>query len=253
MSNPQVNSTQENVRDENQKRPKADWNDQASEVFIRICVDETLAGNRPNGHFNKVGWKSIINKFAAMTGRNYTYKQFKNKWDSLKKDWQIWTNLTGKETGLGWDPIKQTIDASDEWCTKKLKLDILFKHVAATGDGAWAPSSGFVPINDGPTMEGLLHMDHVHDQEENFNININDSEWLDNINVDADAYANVTQTQDNGKKRKKMVVTKVGAAVKLSKQLDRMYDSMDKFVENKSEQNCSISEVMEILESMPEI
>ena len=59
MSYLQVNSTQGNVREENQKRAKADWNDQASELFIRICVDETLVGNRPNGHFNKVGWKSI--------------------------------------------------------------------------------------------------------------------------------------------------------------------------------------------------
>ncbi|KAI9181768.1 hypothetical protein LWI28_018404 [Acer negundo] len=73
MSYLQVNSTQGNVREENQKRAKADWNDQASEEFIRICVDETLVGNRPNGHFNKVGWKSITNKFAAMNGRNYTY------------------------------------------------------------------------------------------------------------------------------------------------------------------------------------
>ncbi|KAK0591199.1 hypothetical protein LWI29_036885 [Acer saccharum] len=115
MSYLQVNSTQGNVREENQKRAKADWNDQDSEVFIRICVDETFVGNRPNGHFNKVWWKSITNKFAAITGRNYTYKQFKNKWDSLKKDWQIWINLIGKETGFGWDPIRQTMDASDEW------------------------------------------------------------------------------------------------------------------------------------------
>ncbi|KAK4839484.1 hypothetical protein QYF36_022301 [Acer negundo] len=149
-----IKRDEENVREENQKRAKAEWNDQASKVFIRICVDEALAGNRQHGHFNRVGWKSIINKFVDMTGRDYTYKQFKNKWDSLKKDRQIWTNLTRKETGLGWDPIKQTIDASDEWWTKKLKLkglkradqlEILFKDVTDTGDGAWAPSSGFVP------------------------------------------------------------------------------------------------------------
>ncbi|KAK2640218.1 hypothetical protein Ddye_028033 [Dipteronia dyeriana] len=42
MSHLQVNSSQENVREENQKRAKADWNDQASEVIIRICVDSSL-------------------------------------------------------------------------------------------------------------------------------------------------------------------------------------------------------------------
>ena len=57
-----------------------------------------------------------------MTGKTYNYKQFKNKWDSLKKDWQIWTSLKGKETGLGWDHVKQTIEATDEWWNRKLKV-----------------------------------------------------------------------------------------------------------------------------------
>ncbi|TXG54104.1 hypothetical protein EZV62_019360 [Acer yangbiense] len=165
MSYLQVNSTQGNVREENQNRAKADWNDQDSE-------------ENPDA--------------------------FKFRLKGLKHDDQ---------------------------------LEILFKDVAATGDGAWAPSSGFVPIDDGPTREGLRDMFHVYDQEENSNINIDDSEGLDNINVDLDALAIRTPTQDNGKKRKKKIpTTKVGAAVKLSKQLDRIWkilQQMPKFPFNK--------------------
>ncbi|KAL6328079.1 hypothetical protein AAG906_033353 [Vitis piasezkii] len=58
--------------------------------------------------------------------------------------------------------MRQTINASNEWWDKKLKenpeaikfktkglknveqLDILFKDIIATGEGAWAPSQGFV-------------------------------------------------------------------------------------------------------------
>ncbi|KAH1122680.1 hypothetical protein J1N35_005840 [Gossypium stocksii] len=33
----------------------------------------------------------------------------------LKKEWKSWKKLKGKDTGLGWNPMKGTIDASDDW------------------------------------------------------------------------------------------------------------------------------------------
>ncbi|WJZ88008.1 hypothetical protein VitviT2T_007344, partial [Vitis vinifera] len=42
--------------------------------------------NRPNNHFSKLGWKNVIKVFNNLIGRNYQYKQLKNKWSSLKKD-----------------------------------------------------------------------------------------------------------------------------------------------------------------------
>ncbi|CAN6583421.1 unnamed protein product [Malus baccata var. baccata] len=36
----------------------------------------------------------------------------------------------GKETGLGWDPVKQTIIASDEWWEKKVKVQIVVASMA---------------------------------------------------------------------------------------------------------------------------
>ncbi|KAM1080091.1 hypothetical protein TB2_014439 [Malus domestica] len=64
----------------------------------------------------------------------------------IVKDVQDARGEVDKETGLGWDPVKQTIIASDEWWQKKVKenpevtkyrnsglknvdqLDILFKE-----------------------------------------------------------------------------------------------------------------------------
>jgi hypothetical protein len=40
----------------------------------------------------------------------------------LKKEWNIWKRLIGKEIGLGWDSVKKTIDAPDEWWEKKLQV-----------------------------------------------------------------------------------------------------------------------------------
>ncbi|MFQ6646060.1 hypothetical protein Gotur_020079 [Gossypium turneri] len=46
---------------------------------------------------------------------------------------------TGEDTGLGWNPKKRTVDASDDWWESRLKM---FMGIVATGDKAWAPSSG---------------------------------------------------------------------------------------------------------------
>ncbi|MFQ6650466.1 hypothetical protein Gotur_022580, partial [Gossypium turneri] len=75
--------------------------------------------------------------------------------------WKAWKKLKGEDTGLGWNPIKRTVDASDDWWESRLKvvpeaqklrtsgidpefegkLDQMFMRIVATGDKAWAPSS----------------------------------------------------------------------------------------------------------------
>ncbi|MBA0696153.1 hypothetical protein Goari_002736, partial [Gossypium aridum] len=49
-----------------------------------------------------------------------------------------WKKLKGEDTGLGWNPIKGTIDASDDFLTINL-------YVVATGDKARALSSSTLP------------------------------------------------------------------------------------------------------------
>jgi hypothetical protein len=41
-------------------------------------------------------------------------KQFKNKWDALKKDYTGWMELLNA-TRLGWDPETKSMDADDDW------------------------------------------------------------------------------------------------------------------------------------------
>ncbi|XP_008352381.2 L10-interacting MYB domain-containing protein-like [Malus domestica] len=105
----------------NEKKSKAMWDDASVGIFISVCVAETLAGNQIGGHLNRIGWENVIKKFNDLTQRSYVHKQLKNKWTALKKEWQLWASLVGKETGLGWDLVKQTIIASDEWWEKKVK------------------------------------------------------------------------------------------------------------------------------------
>jgi hypothetical protein len=70
------------------------------EDYLNICITEIRIGNRLGTHFNMTGWKNVIDKFNEKTEKQYCYKQLKNKCDSLKKDWNIWKRLIGKEIGL---------------------------------------------------------------------------------------------------------------------------------------------------------
>ncbi|XP_020972759.1 L10-interacting MYB domain-containing protein-like [Arachis ipaensis] len=111
-----------------------------------------VAGNRLGTHFNKVGWANLKTKFLKETGLNYESKQSKNKWEAMKREWELWVKLNGKETGLGWDPIKKTIQENPDVAKfreegpKHLdEMEFLFEDVVAIGVGAWAPSED---IND---------------------------------------------------------------------------------------------------------
>jgi hypothetical protein len=62
------------------------WIEKMLEDYLDICITEIHAGNRLGTHFHKTRWKNVINKFNKKTGKQYCYKQLKNKCDSLKKE-----------------------------------------------------------------------------------------------------------------------------------------------------------------------
>ncbi|QHN81275.1 L10-interacting MYB domain-containing protein [Arachis hypogaea] len=173
---------------------------------------------RPGTHFNKVDWANLKTKFLKETGLNYESKQFKNKWEAMKREWGLWAKLKGKETGLGWDPIKKTIQTSDDWWDAKIQenpdvakfreegpkhldeMEFLFEDVVATDVGAWAPSED---INDS-------YNDRYNDED-----NGNEEEGLeDELNDES--------TPPNAMRQKRRKVEKGSGASQLSTQLERI-------------------------------
>ncbi|PPD73716.1 hypothetical protein GOBAR_DD29358 [Gossypium barbadense] len=69
-----------------------------------------------------------MTNFKKETGKDYSQKQFKIMWDALKKEWKAWKKLKGRDTGLGWNLIKRTVDASDDWWESRLKVGYLEKE-----------------------------------------------------------------------------------------------------------------------------
>ncbi|MFQ6663345.1 hypothetical protein Gotur_030906 [Gossypium turneri] len=66
------------------EKVKAMWDKRLTEIFCDICIKEILKGNRP--------------------------------------EWKAWKKLKGEDTGLEWDPIKRTVDASDDWWESRLQV-----------------------------------------------------------------------------------------------------------------------------------
>ena len=83
-------------------------------IFCVICMEEVNANNRDGGCLSKKGYKNLEDKFAQKLDKRLTKKQFKNKWDALKKEYTGWMELL-KATGLGWDPETRTMDADSAW------------------------------------------------------------------------------------------------------------------------------------------
>ncbi|PPS01183.1 hypothetical protein GOBAR_AA19478 [Gossypium barbadense] len=166
------------------EKVKAVWDKRLTETFCDICIKEILKGNRPGTHFTKDRWLKIMINFEKETGKAFSQRQLKNRWDALKKEWKAWKKLKGEDTGLGWNPIKRTVDTSDDWWESRLKvvpeaqkfrtsgidpefegkLDQMFMGIVATGDKAWTPSSGTLRSD---FFEDVNNEIHEEDDEEN--------------------------------------------------------------------------------------
>ncbi|XP_008786303.1 L10-interacting MYB domain-containing protein-like [Phoenix dactylifera] len=101
---------------------KAHWKPEFHKLFVTLCLDQVVAGNKPGTHLNKKGWKYIMDEFYERTGIRYDKKQFKNHWDSMKDQWKIWSKLRRNIPEGGWDPNTQTINMSDEWWSNYLQM-----------------------------------------------------------------------------------------------------------------------------------
>ncbi|KAK2634899.1 hypothetical protein Ddye_029691 [Dipteronia dyeriana] len=122
------------------------WNDDLVTIFCEIYVKEVAKGNRSDTHFDKIGWVNAVNVFKEIIGRDYDKMQLKNKWDSLKIDWKLWSLLLHKYTGIGWVPAMKTVDVHLE-CDVGISPDMMdmydkiFKDSTVIGNCGMIPSS----------------------------------------------------------------------------------------------------------------
>ncbi|GAV63609.1 LOW QUALITY PROTEIN: Myb_DNA-bind_3 domain-containing protein, partial [Cephalotus follicularis] len=170
----------------------------------------------------------------------------KNKWEYLKKDYLLWKELIGKDTGLGWDSIKKTVDVDDSWWKQRIqvtgieselqdKLGSIFFFIVATEAWAWTPSSGAL-LGEGVNRIEVNGSGPSADNDEDFDVH------LEEINVNPEDIETThrkrkkspNSTQLTSKKgRTSGKANKSGSSIYLNR-LDRLVDT----VESKSTVQC---------------
>ncbi|KAK9026708.1 hypothetical protein V6N11_039542 [Hibiscus sabdariffa] len=158
----------------NGEKVKASWDTRTTKIFCDLCIKEILDGNRPGTHFKKEAWNRIVNIFENETGKAYTQRQLKNRLQVVPEAQRFRT--------AGIDPELEE------------KLDQMFRGIVATGDKAWAPSSGILP-SDFVEHYDIEALDEI--EEENAISNGNDES------------------------------PQVGGAAKLSMQIDKLCSAAD--------------------------
>ena len=105
----------------NLSRMAAEWTADNTRIITELFVEQVRIGNRPNTYLTPNAFEEVSKQFQIRTGLDYKHAQLKNKWDKLKKDYNIFKKLRLRETGGGWDYELNTVKQDPEWW-KKAKI-----------------------------------------------------------------------------------------------------------------------------------
>ncbi|KAG5547307.1 hypothetical protein RHGRI_013102 [Rhododendron griersonianum] len=98
------------------------WSYENTEIFIQIMLEEARKDRGTNSNkrrtFTSLQWAAILEELKNRTHKaDYTPVKIHQKFDRLKKDYRLFKDLT-ERSGMGWDPVSQTVTASsDVWLT----------------------------------------------------------------------------------------------------------------------------------------
>ncbi|XP_050240424.1 L10-interacting MYB domain-containing protein-like [Quercus robur] len=89
------------------------WPEAVERHFIDILLEEDAKGNMPQGQFKSGTWTAVVNEFNKRASKSYTKAQLTQKYQRLKQRHSTFSQLIAR-TGMGWDPISNTVTASDD-------------------------------------------------------------------------------------------------------------------------------------------
>ena len=107
------------------KEPKANWDNAAHTIFMNACVEEVRGNHRSGTTLSEIGQANLHRKFNERSGRNYSSRQIKNRWDVCRSDYNTWKTLNQQASGIGRGEHTKTIAAPNEWWTLDIKVSFL--------------------------------------------------------------------------------------------------------------------------------
>ena len=132
MASQQMHMSQSEISEKQKNNAK--WDFSITKILLEACMEEIRKCGKPGISFRAKRWEVVLENFNTRAKKTYTQKQLKNRMDNLKTEWAKWQQLKGKETGLGWNHEKGTIEADDTWWEAKIKVKdfkvMLFSAIA---------------------------------------------------------------------------------------------------------------------------
>jgi hypothetical protein len=104
---------------------EAQWPLDIETRFVNLLVDIVTDGRIVNGHVHPDLWVSIASEFSTMIGTIYTAKQCSDKYKRLRINHREFLELLRDETGLGWDPVANTVHATETQWQQFLRVGFL--------------------------------------------------------------------------------------------------------------------------------
>ncbi|XP_010276164.1 PREDICTED: uncharacterized protein At2g29880-like isoform X2 [Nelumbo nucifera] len=141
---------------------RMNWTPELTKFIIDKVLEDKNATGKKGGNLTKSTCNKIVAALKNEKRVHVTNKQVKNRWDYLKKKYEIWSRMF-KKPGRGYNPVTNTFDWPDEVWDEYLKanpdarqfrnaglqfaneLRALFDDVVATGEMGWGPSKEGMP------------------------------------------------------------------------------------------------------------
>lgn len=93
-------------------RSRTYWQPPMDRYFIDLMLDHVQKGNRVDGVFSKQAWMEMIASFNAKFGFNYGMDILKNRYKTLRRQYNVLKNLLDLD-GFAWDDTRQMVIADD--------------------------------------------------------------------------------------------------------------------------------------------
>ncbi|CAH9114363.1 unnamed protein product [Cuscuta epithymum] len=111
------------------------WSKNSLHILCDLCIKYVEKSKGKNGGVTsqRLLWKKIESEFERETKLPWDKTKLKNKVDWMRNRWTLWKQLKAKDTGLGWDHVTGTIDASSDWWALKIKENSKFESFQDEG------------------------------------------------------------------------------------------------------------------------
>lgn len=108
-------------------RSRTYWQPPMDRYFIDLMLDHVQKGNQIDGLFHKQAWIEMLGSFNAKFGFNYDVDILKNRYKTLRRQYNVIKNLLELD-GFVWDDTRQMVTADD--CVWQDYIKVCIKQLA---------------------------------------------------------------------------------------------------------------------------